>query len=251
MDAPFIEFRDVKKAFGERSIYDGLSLSVRRGETLTIVGGSGSGKSVLLKMLIGLLKPDSGAILFDGVDVARASEEELLPVRRRISMLFQGGALFDSMSVSGNIAYPLRVQGLLGEDAIAARVGEVLSEVGLSGSEALSPDELSGGMKKRVALARAIASKPEVVLYDEPTTGLDPITTRRIVELISAIHERAKTTAIVVTHDLASAFFVSSRVAMLSERRTSMVLPVEEFRRSSDPAIREFISAMPMAEVAP
>jgi len=243
-DRPFIEFAGVRKAFGAKVIYEDLTLRVRRGETLTILGGSGSGKSVMLKLLIGLLSADSGSIRFDGQELTGLSEEALLPVRRRISMLFQGGALFDSISVGENVAYPLREHFRLSESELRERVGKKLAQVGLPGIEHMRPAELSGGMRKRVAIARAIAADPEVLLYDEPTTGLDPINTRRINELIRSIQRDLHVTSLVVTHDMASAFMVSDRMAMLSDRRIRATLPREEFRRSSDPAIHDFVHAM-------
>lgn len=247
----FIELRDVWKAFGSRRIYDGLTLSVQRGETLALLGGSGSGKSVLLKLIIGLLRPDQGSIRFDGQELANLDEEALLPVRRRISMLFQSGALFDSISVGENIAYPLREHLTLSEAEVAERVAEKLRLVGLPGIEEMRPAELSGGMRKRVAIARAIAADPEVLLYDEPTTGLDPINTRRINELILAIQRDLRVTAIVVTHDLPSAFMVSDRMAMLADRRIIATLGCDEFRSSPEPAIRDFVTAMAQGRAQP
>lgn len=247
---PLIEFRRVKLRFGPNCLYDDLSLQVQRGETLTILGASGSGKSVMLKLLIGLLKPDSGSIYFGGRDLVPLSEQQLLPVRRRISMLFQGGALFDSLTVGDNIAYPLREHLQLAEREVEARVAEKLALVGLAGIEKMVPADLSGGMRKRVAIARAIAADPEVLLYDEPTTGLDPVNTRRINELILSIQQRLRVTSLVVTHDLASAFMVSDRLAMLSEHRILATLPCAEFQRSQQAAIREFVTAMPTATPA-
>lgn len=245
---PLIELSGICKAFGSRRIYEGLALRVQRGETLALLGGSGSGKSVLLKLLIGLIKPDAGSIRFDRLELANLDEEALLPVRRRISMLFQSGALFDSISVGENVAYPLREHLTLSQAELAERVAEKLRLVGLPGIEEMRPAELSGGMRKRVAIARAIAADPEVLLYDEPTTGLDPINARRINELILAIQRELHVTAIVVTHDLASAFMVSDRMAMLSDRRIIATLPREEFRRSEEPAIHEFVTAMTRAD---
>lgn len=242
--APLIELTGIHKAFGSQRIYHDLALRVQRGETLALLGGSGSGKSVLLKLLIGLVKPDAGSVRFDGKELAALDEDALLPIRRRISMLFQSGALFDSISVGENIAYPMREHLTLSEKEIAARVAEKLQLVGLPGIEAMRPAELSGGMRKRVAIARAIAADPEVLLYDEPTTGLDPINARRINELILAIQRDLHVTSLVVTHDLASAFMVSDRMAMLSDRRIIATLPSEEFRRSEEPAIRDFVTAM-------
>jgi phospholipid/cholesterol/gamma-HCH transport system ATP-binding protein len=247
---PLIEFAQIKLSFGKNCLYEDLSLRVLRGETLTILGASGSGKSVMLKLLIGLLKPDAGAIRFDGQDLVPLSEAQLLPVRRRISMLFQGGALFDSLTVGDNVAYPMREHLRLPEGEVATRVAEKLALVGLPGIEAMWPSELSGGMRKRVAIARAIATDPEVLLYDEPTTGLDPINTRRINELILSIQQRLRVTSLVVTHDLASAFMVSDRLAMLSDRRILATLPRAEFHRSQDAAIHRFVTAMPVVEAA-
>lgn len=247
MGAPFIEFSGVRKAFGKKVIYDDLTLHVRRGETLTLLGGSGSGKSVLLKLLIGLVRPDGGSIRFDGQELTTLSEDALLPVRRRISMLFQGGALFDSLSVGENVAYPIREHLQLSEREVAERVADKLRLVDLPGIESMRPAELSGGMRKRVAIARAIAADPEVLLYDEPTTGLDPITTRRINELILSIQRDLRVTSLVVTHDMPSAFMVSDRIAMLSERRVLAALPREEFRTSPEPAIQSFVNAMSLS----
>jgi len=239
-----VEVRGLCKAFGPRTLFDELSLSIRRGETLTILGGSGSGKSVLLKTIIGLVEADRGSIVIDGQDLVPLSEGERVPLRRRVSMLFQGGALFDSLSVADNVAYPLRQQRRLAAGELAARVAESLAVVGLPDTEAMMPSELSGGMKKRVALARAIAAEPEIVLYDEPTTGLDPITTRRIDDLIRSVQERLGITSVVVTHDLPSAFLVSDRIAMLEGGRIRSIGEVDAFRRSEDPTIRAFLDAM-------
>ncbi len=238
------ELTSVRKSFGAQVIYDDLSLAIERGETLTVLGASGSGKSVMLKMLIGLVRPDSGSIRVVGQEIATLPEAALLPLRRRVSMLFQGAALFDSLSVGENVAYPLRVQGHIDEARIAARVAEQLRLVGLPGLERARPADLSGGMKKRVALARAIAGEPELVLFDEPTTGLDPINTRRILELIRSIQRRLSITSVIVTHDLPSAYLISDRIAMLSGGRILAARPTEEFRRSPEPAIREFVAAM-------
>ena len=247
MPPAFIQFSKVQKAFGPKSIYTDLTLSVQKGEVLTLLGASGAGKSVMLKLLIGLLEADAGAILVDGADVARFNEEQFLPVRRRISMLFQGAALFDSLSIGENVAYPLKVIGTFTPAQVKERVSDRLEMVGLPGIEDMKPADLSGGMRKRVGLARAIAGDPEMILYDEPTTGLDPLNTRRINELILSIQKRLKVTSLVVTHDLASAFMVSNRLAMLSEGKIIAELPRDEFRKSHEKAIEEFITAMPIA----
>jgi phospholipid/cholesterol/gamma-HCH transport system ATP-binding protein len=246
--AEFIRFEDLSKAFEKNVVFERLFLSVARGETMAILGGSGMGKSVLLKILIGLMRPDSGEVFFDGQEISRLSESDLRHVRRRMSMLFQGGALFDSLSVEDNVAYPMRRRGGYTRDEIREHVHDRLATVGLSGTEKMLPIELSGGMKKRVALARAIAADPEVVLYDEPTSGLDPPNIRRIDDLIRTVQERMHVTSLVVTHDLASAYHVADRIALLGDHRIQAILPPEEFRRSDSARIREFVSAMPTTD---
>jgi phospholipid/cholesterol/gamma-HCH transport system ATP-binding protein len=239
-----IRFEAVHKAFGDHVVFDGLSLSIKKGESLAIVGGSGTGKSVLLRTLIGLTEIDRGSVRFDGQELSGLDEAGFLKVRKRISMLFQGGALFDSLTVGENIAYPLRTQLELSEEEIDRRVADKLQLVGLPGIEAEVPAALSGGMKKRVAMARAIAAEPEVLLFDEPTAGLDPINTRRVDDLIRSIQGELGITTLVVTHDMPSAYLVADRIAMLAERRILDVLPTEEFRRARMPTIREFVGAM-------
>jgi phospholipid/cholesterol/gamma-HCH transport system ATP-binding protein len=237
-----IEFRGVHKAFGPKVVYAGLDLQVQRGETLTIIGGSGSGKSVMLRCLIGLMRPDGGSIVFDGREVTTMDAESLRRLRRRVAMLFQGAALFDSLRVEDNVAYPLREHGLgLTRDAIAERVALSLERVGLPGIERMMPADLSGGMRKRVGLARAIAIEPEVILYDEPTTGLDPISTTRINHLIVELKRRLAVTSIVVTHDMASAFYVSDRLAMLHQGRILTTGTADEFRASPLAEVQRFI----------
>lgn len=239
-----IRYDDLWKAFGAKRIYEGLSLDVKRGETITIIGGSGTGKSVMLKCLIGLLFPDRGSVWFEGVDVTTLDESALREVRKKVAMVFQGSALFDSLTVAENIAYPLR-EHLTGitEEEIAARVAKNLELVNLPGIEAMKPSDLSGGMKKRVGLARAIAIEPEVILWDEPTTGLDPISTRIIDDLIVSMGDRLHCTSIVVTHDMDSAFRVSDRIAMLSKRQIVATGTVAEMQDSSNPEVRAFFDA--------
>ncbi|MBX3229335.1 MAG: ABC transporter ATP-binding protein [Labilithrix sp.] len=240
---PLIHFRALHKAFGTKVIYRGLEFAIARGETVTILGASGSGKSVMLKMLIGLLRPDRGEIVFDGKDVAAMDDADLYRVRRRIAYLFQGAALFDSLSVGDNVAYGLREQNwkTMTEPEIAQRVADALASVGLPGIEEMRPSDLSGGMKKRVGLARTLALQPEVLLYDEPTTGLDPINTARINNLIRSIKKRLGLTSIVVTHDMGTAFSVSDRIVMIGKGRLLLEGTPEDFRRSEDPYVRDFI----------
>ena len=240
---PLVRFVNVAKRFGPKVLFSGLSLEVRRGETLTVMGASGSGKSVMLKMLIGLIPADSGEILFDGQDVVKMGEDDLSEVRRRIAYLFQGAALFDSLTVGENVAYGLREQfwNTMSGPEIDIRVEQSLGLVGLPGIQAMRPSDLSGGMKKRVGLARTLALKPEVLLYDEPTTGLDPINAARINHLIVSIQRTLKLTSVVVTHDMGTAFAVSDRLAMLGKGRVLLAGTKEEFRAATNPAVRNFI----------
>ena len=238
-----IEFKDVKKAFGSKVIYRRLNLQIEQGKAFTILGGSGVGKSVILKMLIGLLKADSGSILFDGQEVTTMSRGELARLRQRIAMLFQGGALFDSLSVYDNVAYGLEehFRREMDRNAVRERVAWALESVGLPGIEDMQPADLSGGMRKRVALARSIAVQPEVVLYDEPTTGLDPINTARVNQLIMRLKRKLNITSVVVTHDMKSAFAISDQVAMVHGGEFIFSGTVEELRNCEDPRVRNFI----------
>jgi phospholipid/cholesterol/gamma-HCH transport system ATP-binding protein len=241
---PLIEYKQVKKAFGKKRIYDDLSLDIEKGETLTVIGGSGTGKSVLLKCLIGLMYPDEGEVMFDGHDVTQLTEHQLREVRRRVSMVFQGSALFDSLTVGENIAYPLHEHTPdMPAEAVRERVAKVLQLVNLPGIETMKPADLSGGMKKRVGLARAIATQPEVILWDEPTTGLDPISTRVIDDLIVSMKRQLGCTSIVVTHDMDSAFRVSDRMAMLAKRRIVASGTVAQMKASQNPDVRAFFDA--------
>ena len=242
-EQPLIRFQGVRKAFGAKVIYAGLDLAVKKGEVLTICGGSGVGKSVMLKMLIGLLRADRGSITFDGKEVTKMKEEELADVRKRIAMLFQSGALFDSLTVGDNVGYGLdeHFRNKMTPDERNERVAWALGLVGLPGIEDMAPSDLSGGMRKRVGLARAIAVRPEVLLYDEPTTGLDPINTARVNHLITGLQERLNITSIVVTHDMKSAFSISDRIAMVHSARVIACDTVEAFRASTDPRVADFI----------
>jgi phospholipid/cholesterol/gamma-HCH transport system ATP-binding protein len=243
MGEVLIRFSRVKKRFGPKVIYTDLNLEIRRGETTTILGASGSGKSVMLKMLIGLLKADAGSIAFDGDELTSLGDVAYAQVRRRIAYLFQGAALFDSFSVGENVAYGLREQywKTMSDAEIRARVAQSLELVGLPGIEEMRPADLSGGMRKRVGLARTLALQPQVILYDEPTTGLDPINTARINHLILAIQSALKLTSIVVTHDMGTAFSVSNRLAMLGRGRVIAYGTKDEFQQISDPYVRDFI----------
>lgn len=238
-----IAVRGLTKVFHGTQVLRDLDLEVLRGETLVILGRSGSGKSVLLKHLNALLRPDAGTIRFGELDVTVLRESALVTVRRRIGMLFQGGALFDSLTIADNVAFALDEHSVCKGAERARRVADLLALVGLAGTEGRMPAELSGGMRKRVALARTLALEPEVLLYDEPTTGLDPVTGRQINILIRDLQRRFGLTSIVVTHDLASAYYVADRIAFLSDGRIRQIGAVEELTRSSDPEIRGFLTA--------
>lgn len=240
-EEPIISFRGVDKSFGEKVIYKNLDLDIYRGEVLTVIGGSGMGKSVMLKMLIGLLHSDGGSIQAFGEEVTTMEGQKLLGMRRRVAMLFQGAALFDSMSVAENIKYPLVEHGWGTPAEQDDRVAEVLEMVGMPGIEALRPSELSGGMKKRVGLARSIAVKPEVILYDEPTTGLDPLNVRRINGLILRLQEQLGVTSVVVTHDMDSCFTVTDRLAFLYDLKMGFVGTIEQAKEADFPALQEFL----------
>ena len=243
-DGVLIRFEGLYKAFGPKVVFEDLSLEVRKGETITVIGGSGTGKSVLLKCLIGLLYPDRGHIWLGADDVTTFDELRMRAVRRRVGMVFQGSALFDSLSVGENIAYPLREQEPeLTEAQLDERVALNLQRVNLPGIEAMRPSDLSGGMRKRVGLARAIATEPEVILWDEPTTGLDPISTRIIDELIVSMQEQLGVTSIVVTHDMDSAFRVSDRIAMLAKKHIVAQGTVQQMQQSEQPDVRAFFDA--------
>jgi phospholipid/cholesterol/gamma-HCH transport system ATP-binding protein len=239
-----VRFERVDKAFGKNAIYEGLDLVIRKGEVLTILGGSGSGKSVMLKMILGLIQPDAGRVIVLGEDITGRDDRRMLPVRRRIGMVFQYAALFDSLTVFENLAYPLVERGMDDEAELRARVADALQMVDLAGTEEIMPAELSGGMRKRVGLARAVVQSPEILLYDEPTTGLDPINVRRIDELILALRRKFGLTSVVVTHDLASAYMLSDRLAMLSQRRIVEIAETAAFSASAVPDVRGFLDAM-------
>ena len=241
--SPLVSFRGVKKAFGDKVVYDGLDVDVMRGETLTVLGPSGCGKSVMLKMLIGLIGYDDGSITFNGAEVNTMGREALSQLRVRIAYLFQSAALFDSMTVEDNVAYGLRERfwDSMSDEAIRERVTKSLARVGLEGTEKMMPSDLSGGMRKRAGLARTLALEPDVILYDEPTTGLDPINTARINALILTIQKELGITSIVVTHDMGTAFHVSNRMLMLGRGRVHLIGTPDEFHRTRDPYVRAFV----------
>jgi len=237
-----IQFEDVHKAFGRNRVLRGCTIDVRDGETLTIIGGSGSGKSVTLKLMLGLLKPDRGRILIDGQNITDMTEEKRSEVQRQFSYVFQGGALFDSMTVGENVAFGLQQLGRRRPEEIEAIVREKLSVVGLQGIEGLKPSELSGGMRKRVAIARSIAMSPKYLFYDEPTTGLDPIMSDVINDLIIDLHRKLGQTGVVITHDMRSAYKISSRIAMLYEGKIVQADTPENIRNSADPLVKQFVT---------
>jgi phospholipid/cholesterol/gamma-HCH transport system ATP-binding protein len=240
---PLFEIRSLEKRFGDNVVLTGIDLDIERGERITLIGRSGSGKSVLLKHLIGLMRADQGRIVFDDQDVTKLSEHEWFAVRKRIGMLFQEGALFDSLSVQDNVAYGLREHRTLPEPEIARRVAESLTLVNLPGIGSMWPADLSGGMRKRVALARAIAMHPEVVLYDEPTEGLDPINVTRINRLLEGLRSNLGVTTIVATHNMQSAFGVSDRIAFIHEGRIAQLGTPDDLRKSNDPLLEPFKKA--------
>ncbi|MFH1874528.1 MAG: ABC transporter ATP-binding protein [Pseudomonadota bacterium] len=236
------EFKQVSKTFGSKKVLENASLSIEKGETLTIIGGSGIGKTVFLKLLLGLLKPDQGEILFHNQNIGDMEEKDIIKMRSRIGMLFQSAALFDSLSVAENIAYPLREHFNYNEEEIETIVRKKLDLVGLQDVENLMPAELSGGMKKRVGLARAIATDPDIILYDEPTTGLDPANTRRICNLILELQQKLEVTSLVVTHDMESAFRVTNRIALISNHKFAFIGTKQEAQNSQDPLVKNFIN---------
>ena len=241
-ETPLMQVRNLHKRFGRQVVLQGLSLDIGRGEIMAVVGRSGTGKSVFLKHLIGLIRPDSGQILVDGEDIHRDGSRTLARIRERFGMLFQGGALFDSLTVEDNIAFPLRERTRMSAAQIQGVVAETLKGVGLEGVEGKFPEQLSGGMRKRVALARALAMHPEIVLFDEPTTGLDPILVRAIHRLIADTQARFHYTAVIVSHELPEIFDIATRVAMLHNGAILEVDTAAHFQHSNNPAVQQFIA---------
>ena len=236
-----IKLVDVYKAFGEKKVLQGFSLDVAEGETVVVIGYSGSGKSVAIKHIVGLLQPDAGTVFVDGKEVPKLSRRELYRLRAKIGYVFQFAALFDSLTIGENVAMGLRKQGELSESEIRQRVHEALDLVDLPDAANRFPAELSGGMRKRVGIARAIALRPKYMLYDEPTTGLDPVTSAVIDQLMVRMREKLGVTSIVITHDMRSAYTVGTRIAMLYEGKVRQVGNVDEIRHSRDPVVRQFI----------
>lgn len=239
-----IEIKNVFKNFGEHRVLDGLSLNIATGTTCVIIGRSGCGKSVLLKHIVGILKPDKGDVFVEGKDMVRLAEKELNALRLKIALVFQGGALFDSMTVGENVGFGLIEHSNVGRKELLERIEESLCLVGLCGIANLMPSELSGGMKKRVALARAICVKPEIILYDEPTTGVDPITADSINELIRNLHDKLKVTSIVVTHDMKSAYKVADRIAMMYQGKIIAEGTSSEIENSQHPVVHQFVNGL-------
>src|SRR5437660_6224455 len=247
----FVEFRDLYKAYGPKQVLRGASVTVYRGEVLVILGGSGTGKSVTLRHMLGLEAPDEGRVLVEDEDITDLPEEELYRVRKKFGMLFQSGALFDSMTVFENVAFPLREHTDMSEDEIERAVRERLELVNLPNTEQLMPVDLSGGMRKRVGLARSIVLDPKMILYDEPTTGLDPITAQKINELIIDLQSKLNVTSVVVTHDIQSAFSVGDRIAFLNSGVFEWMGTMEAARDAQHPVLREFFRSSAVVAAQP
>ncbi|HEY4955588.1 MAG TPA: ABC transporter ATP-binding protein [Gemmatimonadaceae bacterium] len=245
-----IRIVDIYKSFGEKKVLEGFSLDIAEGETMAIIGYSGSGKSVAIKHIVGLLEPDSGTVFVDNKEVPKLNRTDLYALRSQVGYVFQFAALFDSMSIGDNVAMGLRKEHKLSEKEIAARVTESLALVDLPGVETKMPAELSGGMRKRVGIARGIARRPKYILYDEPTTGLDPVTSAVIDQLMVRTREKLGVTSIVITHDMRSAYTVGSRIAMLYEGKVRQVGTVEEIKHTTDPIVRQFIEGRPSLDMA-
>ncbi|MDD5120587.1 MAG: ABC transporter ATP-binding protein [Candidatus Omnitrophica bacterium] len=239
-----IKIKELTKRFNNVLVLKDLNLDIQTGQTCVIIGRSGCGKSVLLKHIIGLLKPDKGKVLVDGKEVALMKELELTALRSKVSMVFQGGALFDSLNVAENVGFGLIEHTRINREELLERVEESLSMVGLGGIGNLAPSELSGGMKKRVALARAICIRPEIILYDEPTTGLDPINADSINELIRSLHDKLKVTSVVVTHDMKSAYHIADKIAMMYKGKIVLEGAPSEIQKTADPVVHQFINGL-------
>lgn len=239
-----IEIKGLNKSFGKKHILNGIDLSLKKGETLAIIGPSGCGKSTILRLVIGLLSQDSGSISVFGKEIRSLSKDDLVEIRKHVGMVFQSSALFDSLTVGENVAFGLREHSGFSETKIKQIVSEKLTMVGLPNTEALMPEELSGGMQKRVSLARALATDPEIILYDEPTTGLDPITSTAIENLILELHKKLGTSAIVVTHQMTTVYRIASRIIMLHNGKVTEAGSPEETKCSKDPVISQFVNGI-------
>lgn len=245
-----IELIDLKKSFGNNHVLRGVNLKIETGESMVIIGGSGTGKSVILKHIIGLMQPDSGRVVIDGVDLLSLSEKDLSEFRKRFGMLFQGAALFDSLSVWENVGFGLIEHTALSKEKVREIARQKLAMVGLKGIEDRMPADLSGGMKKRVGLARAIAMDPKIILYDEPTTGLDPIMADVINNLITDLDERLEVTSATITHDMRSAYKIANRIAMLYEGKILEVGTPDEIRNSPNPIVQQFITGSAVGPIS-
>lgn len=248
-----IEIIKLTKFFESNLVLNKLDLNIQYGETKVVIGRSGCGKSVMLKHIVGILKPDSGSVFFDGKDITRFDQQALKALRMKIGMVFQGGALFDSLTVGENVGFGLSEHQDIGAKELRRRVAESLSLVGLHDIEDLMPSELSGGMQKRVAIARVLCKKPAIILYDEPTTGVDPITADSINELIRSLHDRLKVTSVVVTHDMKSAYRVADKIAMLYQGKIIAEGAPKEIEKTKDPVVHQFINGLsdgPITEIS-
>ena len=244
-----IEIKELHKKFGDHKVLDGLNLKIETGSTCVIIGRSGCGKSVLFKHMVGILKPDAGSVFVDDKEISKLPEKELDEFRLKIALVFQGGALFDSMSVAENVGFGLIEHSHVGRQELLERIEEALCLVGLCGAGNLMPSELSGGMKKRVALARAICLKPEIILYDEPTTGVDPITADAINDLIKSMHDKLKVTSVVVTHDMTSAYKVADKISMMYKGKIIAEGPVQEIKDSTNAVVHQFINGLAVGPI--
>lgn len=237
-----LKVEGLEKSFGDKKVHKGVSFELRKGEVLGLFGGSGAGKSVILRSIIGLEKPDAGKIIFEGQDLNALTERKLMEVRKKIAYVFQNGALFDSLTVEENLAYPLEEHTNLNPAQISAKVNAMLELIDMKGSNLLLPAELSGGMQKRAGLARAIILGPEIILFDEPTAGLDPMNTQRLLDNVKKLKERGMT-GIFVTHDIPSAVQISERIAILNQGKIHVIDTVENLQNSSDPLVKSFLGA--------
>ena len=241
MSTPVLKLQDIHKAFGEKKVHQGVSIDLKKGEILGLFGGSGTGKSVILRSIIGLEKPDRGAILFENQDLTKLNERQLMQVRQKIGYVFQNGALFDSLTVEENLAYPLREHTKLSESEIRRKVERMLGLIDMKGSNQLLPAELSGGMQKRAGLARATILEPHIILFDEPTAGLDPVNTKRLLDNIKTLKKEG-ITGIFVTHDIPAAFEIADRIAILYNGKIYVNETVAELKKSKDPLVLSFIA---------